>query len=229
MRIAVLTALVLVAGAVAACGGDSEQQGAPGSASNPLVALPNPSGTRSPPTAPRNEAAPRSSSAGEQSSQQDREEAAGADGAKTQRAERKTRSVQSKATGEPTQTGSARKQKAQRPSAKRPCSLVTRREAAAIIGAPIGEPVQAPQGPTCIYRARAGGRSVSLVVQTADFSKLRGQLRKRRSVRVGERTAYCGQHGRAMLYLRVSARRVLSIAAPCATATAFASRAAARL
>ena len=37
-----------------------------------------------------------------------------------------------------------------------PCNLVTAPQARAIVGAPIEQPFEAPQGPTCIYRSRDG-------------------------------------------------------------------------
>lgn len=120
----------------------------------------------------------------------------------------------------------ARLQKVLAPSARRPCSLVTRTQARAIVDAPLLEPLEAPQGPTCIYQsAGAGASQITLAVQKVDFARLRKQLRSVRRVSVSGRTAYCATYGRPMLYLPVAGGRVLSIAASCRTASRFAATA----
>lgn len=106
-----------------------------------------------------------------------------------------------------------------------PCNLVTRRQAQAILGAPMREPIEAAQGPTCIYRSRDGRSFVTLAVQSLDFGRLRPRLRLPRRVRVGDRTAYCGTYGQPMLYVPLPGGRVLSVAARCAIARRFAGRA----
>ena len=123
----------------------------------------------------------------------------------------------------------ARKQRALPPSASRPCSLVTKRQARAIVGAPVLEPLEAPQGPTCIYQTKARTTYVTLVVQRVDFAKLRKQIRNPRSVSIAGRTGYCGSYGRHMLVVPVKGGRTLTISAPCRMAVRFASRAAAHL
>lgn len=110
-----------------------------------------------------------------------------------------------------------------------PCNLVTKAQAEAIIGTPIREPVEAPQGPTCIYRSATGGSFVTLALQRADFEAVTSQLRRPRRLDVARRRAYCATSGLPTLYVSVSGGRVLTIAAPCATATRFAARAAPRL
>jgi hypothetical protein len=106
-----------------------------------------------------------------------------------------------------------------------PCNLVTAAQATAIVGAPVQEPIEAPQGPTCIYRTRNGKSFVSVVVQSSDFKKLKPRLRLRQRVDVSNRTAYCGTYGQPMLYLPLSGGRVLSVAAHCSIAKQFAIRA----
>jgi hypothetical protein len=110
-----------------------------------------------------------------------------------------------------------------------PCALVTKAQARAIIGAPVLDPVEAPQGPTCIYKSKRGDRFVTLAMQQTELAKLRHRLQGDRAVQVAKRTAYCGTYGQPMLYLPVSNGRVLSIAAPCKVATGFAATAARRL
>jgi hypothetical protein len=110
-----------------------------------------------------------------------------------------------------------------------PCSLVSADQAQDILGAEIEAPLEAPQGPTCIYRTTAGDDFITLAVQTVDFDRLRGQIDRRERIEVGDRTAYCGFHGRAVLYAAVSDGRVLSIAGRCSVAREFATRALRRL
>jgi hypothetical protein len=106
-----------------------------------------------------------------------------------------------------------------------PCNLVTEKQAQAILGAPLLDPVEAAQGPTCIYRSKDGRSFVTLAVQSLDFAKLKPRLRVARRVTVGARTAYCGTYGQPMLYVPLSSGRVLSVAGRCEVARRFASRA----
>jgi hypothetical protein len=111
-----------------------------------------------------------------------------------------------------------------------PCNLVTRAEAGAILGGPIAEPVEAPQGPTCIYRSdNARAAFVTVAVQKLALDRARRQVRDRHEVRVGGRRALCGTHGQPVLYLKMSRGRVLNVTAPCDVATRFARKAAPRL
>lgn len=110
-----------------------------------------------------------------------------------------------------------------------PCNLVTRSQAEAIIGGRIRPPIEAPQGPTCIYRSTSGDRFTTLEVQRLDFDTVRRRLRGRQRVVVSGRTAYCGTIGRPMLYVPVSGGRVLSVSGPCGIARRFAAKAAPRL
>jgi hypothetical protein len=106
-----------------------------------------------------------------------------------------------------------------------PCNLVTEKQAQAILGAPMQDPVEAAQGPTCIYRSKNGRSFVTLAVQSLDFKTVKPRLRLPHRVTVGGRTAYCGTYGQPMLYVPLSGGRVLSVAGRCAIATQFARRA----
>jgi hypothetical protein len=106
-----------------------------------------------------------------------------------------------------------------------PCNLVTAAQAGAILGAPVRAPVEALQGPTCIYQTRDGDGFVALAVQATPFDRLKRNMRSLRRVRVSDHAAYCGTYGQSMLYLPLSKGRVLSISAPCGIARGFAARA----
>jgi hypothetical protein len=107
-----------------------------------------------------------------------------------------------------------------------PCNLVTAAQARAIIGSPIQAPIEAAQGPTCVYRTRDGKSFVTLAVQSIDFKKtVKPHMKLRHRVAVSNHTAYCGTFGQPMLYLPLGQGRVLSVAAHCSVAKQFAIKA----
>jgi hypothetical protein len=105
------------------------------------------------------------------------------------------------------------------------CSLVSRRQAGAILGAPVRKPFEAPQGPTCIYRPQQGKSTLTLAVQTASIKQLRQQMLRPRALRVAGRPGYCGVVGLPMLYVPLSHGRVLTVGGRCAVAQRFAATA----
>jgi hypothetical protein len=110
-----------------------------------------------------------------------------------------------------------------------PCNLVTKAQAQAIMGAQIQDPLEAPQGPTCIYRTRDGRNFITVAVQPVKFATIKRQLADRKAVAIHNRTAYCGRYGQSMLYMPLSGGRVLSVAARCKVAKRFALTALGRL
>ena len=110
-----------------------------------------------------------------------------------------------------------------------PCSFVTKQRAQDIVGSQLLDPIEAPQGPTCIYRDRQGQTFITVAVQQGGFDALRRQIRRIRSVSVGDRQAYCGVHGAPALFLPLGGKRVLSVTAQCGVAMQFARSAVRRL
>jgi hypothetical protein len=112
-----------------------------------------------------------------------------------------------------------------------PCALVSRSEAQAIVKGPVAAPVDAPQGPTCIYRRKDGKGLITVAVQATNFSKVQPQsaLRDRVSVTVHGRTAYCGLAGVPTLIVPLTSGRFLTVSAPCPIAASFAAKALARI
>lgn len=112
-----------------------------------------------------------------------------------------------------------------------PCTLVSRSEAQAIVGKSIGKPVDAPQGPTCIYTPKGGRGLITLAVQATDFSKVQpqSQLRNRMSVKVHGHTAYCGIAGSPTMIVPLTSGHFLVVTAPCPIAASFAAKALARI
>jgi hypothetical protein len=206
VRLLCLIALVLVAALLSACGGQSKPS-PPGSPDNPLVARTTASDAT---TSGRvNEAA----SAGKKS---------GRSGAASEGAT-------PKASEQPGYQKLVERQSSKPRSRFTPCNLVTKAQAGAIVGTPLQDPLEAPQGPTCIYRSQDGKSFVTLAVQSLPFSTLKRQMRKRQRVDVSNRTAFCGMLGQPMLYVSLSHGRVLSVAAPCKVARRFAATAVGRL
>lgn len=224
-----LILLPLLAGCLlAACGGseDDNAKGPPGSENNPLVALPNPTGTRTPPVAdPATESTRGAGDTAAGTRPTSTRTQQGTVAAKPSTAA----AAKSNTAGKAVRPKTERKQKALPASASRPCSLVSETQATAIVGAPILEPLEAPQGPTCIYQTKSGKPYITLAVQTVNFAKLRRQVRNTRAISVANRTAYCGTYGKPMLFLPVTGGRVLSITASCGVAQRFAAKAAPHL
>jgi hypothetical protein len=112
-----------------------------------------------------------------------------------------------------------------------PCMLVTRSQAQAILGKPVGALTEAPQGPTCIYRPRGAKSFITLAVESKNFSKVepQSQLRDRISLKVAGHSAYCGVVGTPMLIVSLANGKFMSVAAPCPIAASFAAKALARL
>jgi hypothetical protein len=107
-----------------------------------------------------------------------------------------------------------------------PCSLVTRAEASAMLKTTMPEPIEAPQGPTCIYRPESSSRSlVTIAVQSLRHAQIVRQIGKASKIDIAGRIGYCGILGQPMLYVPLSGTRVLSIGAPCPVARRFAAKA----
>ena len=221
VRALVLIGLVALVGLLmAACGGDeSKPSAAPGSPENPLVAQPEPT---VPPEGRSNEAAGAGEGGGTGESAGSRGPSAANGG--------EPATPQPSGGSQGSESGPGYEQllegQSQRPRSRfTPCNLVSKAQATSIVGAPLQDPLEAPQGPTCIYRTHSGKGLVTLAVQSVDFKKLRSQLRQPQRLQISQQTAYCGQYGQAMLYVPLSRGRVLSIAAPCKVAKEFAATA----
>jgi hypothetical protein len=112
-----------------------------------------------------------------------------------------------------------------------PCTLVSRAEAQAFVHGTVAKPVEAPQGPTCIYMVKGAKSFITLAVELSNFSKIapQSQLTGRTTLTVADHTAYCGKAGEQMMVVPLSAGRFLTIAASCPVATLFAQAALTRL
>jgi hypothetical protein len=112
-----------------------------------------------------------------------------------------------------------------------PCTLVSRSEAQAFVHGEVAKPVEAPQGPTCIYMVKGAKSFITLAVEASNFSKIapQSQLKARVTLSVAGHTAYCGQAGERMMVVPLANGKFLTIAAECPVATQFARAALTRL
>jgi Protein of unknown function (DUF3558) len=109
----------------------------------------------------------------------------------------------------------------------RPCKLVTRSQAQAILGRSLDAPQEAPLGPTCIYQS--SGSTITLTVESIDFAAIKAHLRGRKQTEVAGHRAYCGSYGQQMTYVPLTDGRVLNVTAPCSLGLRFAAAALAHL
>lgn len=114
------------------------------------------------------------------------------------------------------------------PTGPNPCKLVTLSEARAITGGAVTSQLEAPLGPTCIYRGGSAKGEITLTLESLSSSQLSRHMAKPQPVTVGGHHGYCGSLGSQMLFLPVSGSRVLQVNAPCSIAQQFAARALAR-
>jgi predicted small lipoprotein YifL len=200
-----LTAIVVTAtsATLAACGGGGTSAHPPGSPQNPLAGH-----EQEPPAAATRGAT---------------DEAAGGS------SRRAKRSAEPTSESQPSFQKLVERQTNKPASRFSPCNLVTKSQARAILGTAVADPLEAPQGPTCIYRTQNGKSFITMAMQDARFSQLKAQIRGRHAISVASRTGYCGKLGQPMLYLPVTSGRVLSVAAPCGVARRFAATALSRL
>lgn len=110
-----------------------------------------------------------------------------------------------------------------------PCSLVSASEAQAITGVALTGRVEAPLGPTCVYKLGGSKGDITLAVEALSLSQVAHQMVKPQTLIVGHRHAYCGRLGTQMLFAPVGRGKLLNVTAPCAIARRFAALALTRL
>jgi hypothetical protein len=201
-RVTLTLAAGLCALALGACGGDAKPQAAPGSEANPLTA-----------TRPGEVSAPAASGSSAHAQGQ---------GSKVPAGEPSTGAAKDQAPG---YQALVDRQTAKPRHRFTPCNLVTGKEAQGIVGKAMQTPIEAPQGPTCIYRPRTGKELIALAIQDASFAKIKRQIDDLRQVDVSDRAAYCGTYGQPVLYVPLGAGRLLSVNAECDIARGFAVKA----
>jgi hypothetical protein len=109
-----------------------------------------------------------------------------------------------------------------------PCTLVSMSEAEAITGGSVRSRVEAPLGPTCVYKLNTR-RYITMTIETVNASRTTRQLRKPRSLTIAGHRAYCAKLGAEMLFVPLSNDQLLNITAPCQVAQRLAAKALDRL
>jgi hypothetical protein len=108
----------------------------------------------------------------------------------------------------------------------RPCQLVNRKEATAILGK--GTKIaERPQGPTCVYSN--AGRTVTLAVEVNSVKQLRREARKATKIDVDGRTGWCVKYQTTTAVIGISEGRVLRADGPCQAGVRFLSKALPRI
>jgi hypothetical protein len=126
--------------------------------------------------------------------------------------------------------GAAASEVRRAPGPRNPCTLVSRTEAQGILGRPIATPVEAPLGPTCIFRPTGAGNLVTLTVGSSDVvARVKPHLHNRSEQNVDGRLAYCADYGQAATFVPLGRGRILTVTAPCAVGVRFAAKAVPRL
>jgi hypothetical protein len=107
-------------------------------------------------------------------------------------------------------------------TAVKPCQLVTKAEATAILGKGVTVSEEL-QGPTCVYSA--AGRQITLVVEEVTIKGLREGARKARKVRVAGRQGWCLTYETTSVVVPFDRNRILHVSGPCQAGVRFAAAA----
>jgi hypothetical protein len=110
-----------------------------------------------------------------------------------------------------------------------PCRLVSVAEVKSISGQTITSSLEAPLGPTCVYKVSNSKADITVAVESANVSQITRHMTKRQQLTVQGHSAYCGQLGSQMLFVPLSGGRFLHVTAPCSVAQRLAAVALSRL
>jgi hypothetical protein len=111
-----------------------------------------------------------------------------------------------------------------------PCTLVTKAQAHAIVGATLRSEKEAPLGPTCIFTFAGRKTDITLAIESLNYAKTVRPMKKPAHLTLGGYPADCGTLGTQMLFVSLNGgKKVLNVTAPCSIAEAFARKALARL
>jgi hypothetical protein len=105
-----------------------------------------------------------------------------------------------------------------------PCRLVSRGDAATILGGQVQTSVGA-QGPTCIYTPRGTKPEMTVAIEQTSFQSLRSHASRATRLAVGKAAGWCLDYGSTSVAVELEDGRVLRVTGPCSVAARFAARA----
>lgn len=106
-----------------------------------------------------------------------------------------------------------------------PCKLVSLSEAQTITNGSVAGTVDAPLGPTCVYKLANGSGDITLTVESLNVSQISHRMARPQTMNIAGHQAYCGTLGKQMLFVPLGQYQVLNVTAPCSIAQRFATQA----
>jgi hypothetical protein len=110
-----------------------------------------------------------------------------------------------------------------------PCRLVSVADAQSISHGSFLSQVEAPLGPTCIYKLRGSAGEITIAVETPGPGRPARRATDPRQLSDGALTAHCPTLGSKSLTVALPSGKVLRVTAPCPFAQPFALKALSRL
>jgi hypothetical protein len=108
----------------------------------------------------------------------------------------------------------------------KPCTLVTRKEAKAILGGAV-KMEEHPQGPTCVYTS--SGREITMALMELSLKPLVSGARKSTPLTVRGHQAYCIRYETTSVVTNVGNGKILQVTGPCQADVRFVSAALPRI
>jgi hypothetical protein len=105
-----------------------------------------------------------------------------------------------------------------------PCTLVSRAQAQTATGVALRAGIEAPLGPTCIFRPSSAGAEITLALeQGVKLGQASQALHTPRRLTIQGRAAFCAEGHQQTLVMSVRPGQVLTVTAPCKAAARLAS------
>jgi hypothetical protein len=108
----------------------------------------------------------------------------------------------------------------------KPCTLVTRKEAKAILGGAV-KMEEHPQGPTCVYSS--SGREITMAVMELPLKPLVSGARKSTPLTIRGHQAYCVRYEKPSVVTGIGHGKILQVTGPCQADVRFVSAALPRI
>jgi hypothetical protein len=102
---------------------------------------------------------------------------------------------------------------------------VSKVEAESILGRPLDQPVEALQGPTCIFKSTNGTIAATIAVETVPLARFRSGMKGVHVESVAKHQTFCGTFGSPTLVSQLDRGALLVVSAPCPVAQRLAAHA----